>query len=742
MLTLTKQPKLFELSGNPVTVEVLSDTITTSNHKISIRVSYLGAVIGEETLPVINNVSSFDISDYLKQNIEGDFNIFDLFQTTPIAFSHLLHSFTFQVYETYNNDGIEHYTIPSSSFYAIQGGFSKLFYDSYLAQGKNFYDNFITTDKKFLTWAPSKKLTWNQHDILYYLNTLTNKTMFARYVLHYNDDTSQTVDSATFLAQANSLVLICPSYLAQVLDQYDSTEKYITSYEVTIFGNYTNPGTKQVETATIEGQIVGVAQVESIDIEGTITQQGWANFDITSIYLNDGDPWNTQVWVNDTTETNLAILFASVLNGGAPGQFFQFSTAGNHLYAQSREVGVQDNDLNMAYSDNTCIGLEAKTTSTNHTPASGGGTVVTTITSALFSQQVISFAAIAGDNEFVVASKMKDACNIAPISTYFDVSYQVNEFILTAKTAAANDITLNIAFTNGTAEGLIPDATSTNTVAGIAPYTASEINLSETRTYYIDRNIYNFGRQFVFMNSLGTFDIIHLKGLSENVNELQRTIGFFQTLNKTSHSEFSENYKVASGFICNQFDDIGAAQRYITELFNSREIYEIVGQRFVSISPASNKVKINKDAEFLYSFIFDYNYSHTDQFYAPLDTEQYFNPRIFYTNGIIAEVAPGQIATVNFDARINVDTTINFTLDWGADVGTSVMNNRAFSNDITESLSSSIEIPGNVNGDRTLIITDSIGGAYYIPYSVNDNLLLFNDGDTMLFNNWDQMQYN
>lgn len=59
--------------------------------------------------------------------------------------------------------------------------------------------------------------------------------------------------------------------------------------------------------------------------------------------------------------------------------------------------------------------------------------------------------------------------NDANVSAFFTVGGSGANIILTAKTRAANDATMNIAYDNGTSAGLTPSATSSNTTAGVAP---------------------------------------------------------------------------------------------------------------------------------------------------------------------------------------------------------------------------------------------------------------------------------
>lgn len=276
----------------------------------------------------------------------------------------------------------------------------------------------------------------------------------------------------------------------------------------------------------------------------------------------------------------------------------------------------------------------------------------------------------------------------------------------------------------------------------IQVFNASDVAVTEIKTYYLDRNTYNFSRQFIFRNSFGAYDIIMLKGISEQSNEIQRTVGYFQTKDATSFSEYSQNYKAASGFLVTNYTDLSAAQQYITELFNSKEIYEIVGSEIVPVIQSNNKIKINQDNEFLFSFNFEYAYAQSDSYFSPLDREQYLNPRIFYRNGDIDDVAPTQTATVDFDIWINENATVTFTLDWGAAIGTTYITSEVLTADVVKSLTSSITIPGNITGEQLLTITDSLGGKYYIPYLVNDTVMLFNDGVEMQFNDGEQMLYN
>jgi hypothetical protein len=100
----------------------------------------------------------------------------------------------------------------------------------------------------------------------------------------------------------------------------------------------------------------------------------------------------------------------------------------------------------------------------------GSGDATFTITSALVtgSPLAVAVAVLNGDTPTVVAAKAAVVLNAnAAVSTHYTATSNVADLILTAKKSAANDATLNIAFTNGTCTGLTPNATSANTTAGV-----------------------------------------------------------------------------------------------------------------------------------------------------------------------------------------------------------------------------------------------------------------------------------
>jgi len=271
----------------------------------------------------------------------------------------------------------------------------------------------------------------------------------------------------------------------------------------------------------------------------------------------------------------------------------------------------------------------------------------------------------------------------------------------------------------------------------------SSVEITETKTYYIDRNTYNNSRHIVFRNSLGGYDIICLKGVSEQNNSIERTIGYFQTKDDVSNSKFKENFQAASGFMLTQYNSVEDARNYITELINSKEIYEIVGKNIIPVIPTSKKFSPKRDGEFLFSFTFEYQYAYSDEYFSPFEREQYVNPRILYENGEVtpSPVDAGQTATLNFDITINDNVTVDFEINWGDGIGTTLISGEVISKDLQKSLTSSIVIPANVEGTRNVLIIDSLGGVYEVEYYIGDFEMLFETGEPMLFEDGEQMLF-
>jgi hypothetical protein len=102
---------------------------------------------------------------------------------------------------------------------------------------------------------------------------------------------------------------------------------------------------------------------------------------------------------------------------------------------------------------------------------STAGNATVTVTAAGMTGSPIgplNVAVALDDDQDEVATKIRAVLAAhAVIGAFFTVSGATDKVVLTRTVSAANDGTMNIAYTNGTCVGLTPDATSDNTTAGV-----------------------------------------------------------------------------------------------------------------------------------------------------------------------------------------------------------------------------------------------------------------------------------
>lgn len=102
------------------------------------------------------------------------------------------------------------------------------------------------------------------------------------------------------------------------------------------------------------------------------------------------------------------------------------------------------------------------------TLTAGNATVIVTAAGMLRSPKTFSVALATNDSQNAAATKVRAALTAdADIAAFFVVSGATNAIILTAKSKAANDATLNISIADGTCVGLVAAPTSANTTAGV-----------------------------------------------------------------------------------------------------------------------------------------------------------------------------------------------------------------------------------------------------------------------------------
>lgn len=247
----------------------------------------------------------------------------------------------------------------------------------------------------------------------------------------------------------------------------------------------------QVETATIVGgPIVTQAQI-------VVTANGMPNSPKTVKFtVASGD---TASVVAGKARTALA-LDADV------GGFFTISGATTAIILTAKTKAANDATMNAASDNDSCGGLTPAANSANTIAGTapvlqvetativgtivtgipqaetavvvedvpgvlGAGDATVTVTAAGMtnSPKDVVVALAVNDDASAVAGKFRTALGLdVDISGFFDVSGAGANVILTRKAAAANDVTMNIAYADTTSSGLTDDATSDDTTAGVA----------------------------------------------------------------------------------------------------------------------------------------------------------------------------------------------------------------------------------------------------------------------------------
>jgi hypothetical protein len=161
-----------------------------------------------------------------------------------------------------------------------------------------------------------------------------------------------------------------------------------------------------------------------------------------------------------------AVSFESTLTFDtvADAEFFMLSLPGDlkNQTSATALLGTQ-----------TADGTAQVETATIATAPTGAGNAIITVTAANVTGSPIALTVplLGTENENQTAAKVVAAINAnAEIRKRFIATHGSPDVNLTAKRAAANDSTLNIAIANGSpSPGLTPAATSANATAGVAP---------------------------------------------------------------------------------------------------------------------------------------------------------------------------------------------------------------------------------------------------------------------------------
>lgn len=166
-------------------------------------------------------------------------------------------------------------------------------------------------------------------------------------------------------------------------------------------------------------------------------------------------------------------------------------------------VPPQAFDVRIASTYAALVGTAQVETATAAGAATSSGNITVTVTAAvaaaLSGGKAIVVAITNGDTAATWAGKVRTALAAdTDVNTYFNVGGSSTSIVLTARTAAANDSSLNIAIADTGSTGITPAATSANTTAGVAQATVY------TRPFSVTLDIPNIQDVLFRMNSADT----------------------------------------------------------------------------------------------------------------------------------------------------------------------------------------------------------------------------------------------
>lgn len=201
-----------------------------------------------------------------------------------------------------------------------------------------------------------------------------------------------------------------------------------------------------------------------------LTELGAEAATVTTGFINPAVPRNVKVDGSAANITGNVKVYGTNFAGDAISETIALN-------------GVTAVAGNLAFKTVTKVDLPARvnTPAAQVETATAAGTVTTagnalvTVTSKLYAAPVaVDVPVELNDDAAAIALAIRTALAADPdISEHFTVGGETDAVILTAKIAAANDSTLNIAIDDGTgegaSEGVTTAATSANTTAGVAP---------------------------------------------------------------------------------------------------------------------------------------------------------------------------------------------------------------------------------------------------------------------------------
>jgi hypothetical protein len=235
----------------------------------------------------------------------------------------------------------------------------------------------------------------------------------------------------------------------------------------------------QVETVTIP---TTRRQVETLTVAVTTVTAGDAQLEITWSGFNGGLPYQVQVPVvgGEDAEEVATLGETALLADSTVTAFFTIDRDAEDLILTAITGAANDAGAQMTINNDTSGGVTFGT-SVDTVPGSASltitsdGTVIATVTSVLTSPMVNNFPVFVAtaDDASAIAAKVASALSVSVINDHYVITSSVNTVILTARVIAADDTTLKIVITAGTAGGFENTGDSVTTTPGSTTVTTT-----------------------------------------------------------------------------------------------------------------------------------------------------------------------------------------------------------------------------------------------------------------------------
>jgi hypothetical protein len=131
-------------------------------------------------------------------------------------------------------------------------------------------------------------------------------------------------------------------------------------------------------------------------------------------------------------------------------------------------------------------------------------------------------------------------------------------------------------------------------------------DISEIRTYYVDRTYYPNERQFVFENSMGVYDIMRFVGQATVTDEIDATEAIVDRTSRVLEKLNVETYVNNTGWINLLYQSAEQAKEYMREVYLSKNVSAIIELSVFPIIVTNKKILKKRDQQYVTSISLEY----------------------------------------------------------------------------------------------------------------------------------------